>query len=132
MGWLWVRRLRHLQTGMSRSTRAGHLIAVLALVGLVAAACAGLDRPTATTSQVPTSQASATPPPQLTDEEWADARRFREAVGLRADDAWILAVAADPAADRSSFGIPLTPAEAADLLSRPLKAPNEVVRTVKA
>jgi hypothetical protein len=46
------------------------------------------------------------------------AMRFREDFGLRADDSWILAVAADPSADRTTFGVPLTVAEVQELNGR--------------
>ena len=48
---------------------------------------------------------------------------------MRADDAWIHAVAADPASEegRLTFGVPLLPFERADLFSRPQS--EEVVRT---
>lgn len=46
------------------------------------------------------------------------AKRFREDFGLRADDSWLLAVADDPSADRTTFGVPVTQAELRDLNGR--------------
>jgi hypothetical protein len=65
----------------------------------------------------------------LSERELTESRRFREEFGLRADDAWIHAVAADPAAEegRLTFGVPLLPFERADLFSRPQS--DDVVRT---
>jgi hypothetical protein len=44
-----------------------------------------------------------------------DARRFRTDFGLRSDDGWILAVAGDPASDRTTYGVPLTAEEVTEL-----------------
>lgn len=56
----------------------------------------------------------------MPDAEFAEAVEVRNQYGLRADREWIEAVAADPGAEVSmaEFGIPLTPAEFADLMSR--------------
>lgn len=53
--------------------------------------------------------------------EILDATRFRRAFGLREDEAWVLAVAADPRSIEGTlaFGVPLLPFEVADLESRP-------------
>jgi hypothetical protein len=79
---------------------------------------------------------SETPPPQETEQVLAsaavaavapscdaasdEARLFRVQYGLRADECWIQAVAADPAAQPgiADFGVPLMPFEAAELRSR--------------
>jgi hypothetical protein len=60
----------------------------------------------------------AAPTPSLAQVQ--NARRFRTAFGLRADDAWILAVAADPSSADGNvlFSVPLLPNEAADLIAR--------------
>lgn len=57
---------------------------------------------------------------ELSPQEILDARRFRELFGLRADDAWIRQVAADPTSEagETAYGVPLTPAERADLDQR--------------
>lgn len=49
-----------------------------------------------------------------------EARQFRIRYGLRADDCWIQAVAADPAAQEAvgEFGVPLMPSERFDLQNR--------------
>jgi hypothetical protein len=59
-------------------------------------------------------------PAALADEALAEAVATRERYGLRADEAWIRIVAADPASDigMDEYGIPLTPEEFADLMSR--------------
>lgn len=56
----------------------------------------------------------------LSDAEIADAVETRRLYGLRADEAWVRAVAADPAAEAGIilFGIPLTSAEQADIRAR--------------
>jgi len=94
----------------SRPALVGSLVVIL--LAIVSAGC----QPTPT---VPPSVASpepiATAPSSM---ELANARRFRQDFGLRADDAWILAVAADPGADRTTFGIPLTASEVAELNRR--------------
>jgi hypothetical protein len=65
----------------------------------------------------------ATPEPTATapsPTEIANARRFRQDFGLRADDAWIIAVATAPDADRLTYGVPLTASEVAELGRRTL------------
>lgn len=68
-----------------------------------------------------TPPASTSPAPQdtrpTTDSE-LDAQRFRSDFGLRSDLEWIRAVAADPTSDRTTYGVPLTPAEIAELARR--------------
>ena len=64
---------------------------------------------------VSTPGASTPPLPTLGAAELEAATRFRESVGLRADASWIQAVAADPASDRTTFGVPLTLDESAEL-----------------
>lgn len=44
-----------------------------------------------------------------------EARRFRTDFGLRSDDAWIRQVAADPTANRTAYGVPLTVGEIGEL-----------------
>ena len=59
-------------------------------------------------------------PVSLSAAELADARRFREGFGLRADDDWILAVTENPAsrAGTERYSIPLLPFEVNDLQAR--------------
>lgn len=48
----------------------------------------------------------------------AEATRFREAFGLPSDPAYLAAVAADPTADSTSYGLPLLRTEVAELNRR--------------
>jgi hypothetical protein len=52
--------------------------------------------------------------------EMAEARRFRETFGLRADDAWIAMVANDPSSQESieQFGVRLLPSELGEMIAR--------------
>jgi hypothetical protein len=52
-----------------------------------------------------------------TEEQIADAIRFRTSTGLRADRPWVVGVASDPAANLE-FGVPLTQLEVQELLRR--------------
>jgi hypothetical protein len=85
------------------------LALTLVLVALLAGCATG-----------PASVASAPPPssPVSPDPSFeaiiATAVQFRQSVGLRADDAWVRAVAADPGAVWQ-YGVPLTVAEQAEL-----------------
>jgi hypothetical protein len=54
----------------------------------------------------------------LSEAEIAEATRFRTEVGLRADRAWVIAVAADPRASADAYGVSLLPAEVAELDAR--------------
>lgn len=76
-------------------------------------------------SSVPSAVAFATPSAEI-----SEAIRFRTEFGLRADRAYVENVANDPAADSTAFGIPLLPAELAELQSRvaEARAVAEVVR----
>jgi hypothetical protein len=58
--------------------------------------------------------------PLIGQHDVAEATRFRQAFGLRADEAWIRIVAADPASEPGlrTFGVPLLPSEVDDLLAR--------------
>lgn len=74
--------------------------------------------PAGDTAHVPTADATAVPPsPDPVAEE---ARRFRVRYGLRADETWIRAVAANPTAKQGvvDFGVPLMPFERLDLEHR--------------
>ncbi len=99
----------------------GLLPSPLLLLGLASlmVACGPAPRP----SPAATVSAEASPqatPGVVSGEEMTEAMSVRTRFGLRADDAWIRSVAADPAAQvgMSEFGIPLLPAEFADLMSR--------------
>lgn len=102
------------------SRRADHsLLGLLGLVVWLAAACG----PTPTTASSPvtlTEPSAQVTPQQVSAEQMTEAVTVRMRFGLRADEAWIRAVAADPAArvGIDEFGIPLTPPELADLMSR--------------
>jgi hypothetical protein len=56
--------------------------------------------------------------PPVPREEIAEASRFRNDYGLRADEAWIVAVRAHPLASSREFGVPLLPHEIAELEQR--------------
>lgn len=47
-----------------------------------------------------------------------DAQRFRDDFGLRSDLAWVRLVGADPGSDRTTYGVPLTADEIAELARR--------------
>jgi hypothetical protein len=89
----------------------------LALAGvLVAAACATPVPVSPPPAEAPT--ATPEPPPGQSDEEIHDAMRERQDFGLRADEAWVRSVAADPNATSDLLGIPLTKAEAIEFQGR--------------
>jgi hypothetical protein len=97
----------------------GTMLALLLL--LLLPGCKATMTPTAPLASVfgsATSPPSApvVPPsvPPLTSVALAEAKRFRQDFGLRADDAWILQVAADPSA-ADEYGVPLTPEEGTEL-----------------
>ena len=102
---------------------------LLIAAAVLMAACAPSAPPSATAGLTP-SPVAATPAP-VSPEELADAVRFRTTFGLRTDQVWISAVAADPAAEagRQDFGVPLLPFERADLLNRPQQP--EVARQIE-
>jgi len=81
---------------------------VIALL-MSGAACG--DRPATPSVGIPT-----TPTPA----EMSDARRFRKTFGLRADDAWISMVAANPSSQASieQFGVRLLPSELSEMIAR--------------
>ncbi len=82
------------------------------VVLVLATLAAGCQPSPSTPPSVPTSEPTATAPSPT---EIANARRFRQDFGLRADDAWLIAVATDPDADRLTYGVPLTASEVAEL-----------------
>lgn len=90
-----------------------------ASLALVLAACG----PTSPSPNLPANTATVRPAasqPPVSRDELVDAMNVRNRFGLRADEAWIRHVAADPDAQAglTEFGIPLTPAELDDLMSR--------------
>ncbi len=106
------------------------LVATAVLLVFVVAAC-GAASPPATVAPVPDATATdaptsagpgtaepAAPVPPLSDADVLAAMRSREQLGLRADDAWVRQVAADPNAVLD-WGFPLLPFEAAELADRP-------------
>jgi hypothetical protein len=86
-----------------------------------------------TPSAVP--QADASPAPSLgpTTAELAKAIDFRLVFGLRADEAWIRAIAADPRAQDGEriYGVPLLPAEVEDMLARSREA-DQIAPIIRA
>lgn len=92
---------------------------------LLAIAGCGLPEPTAagppSSAVVPTALPTRAPGlVELTPDVLAEAIAVRKRFGLRADEAWIRRVTADPASQPGldEFGIALTPGELADLMSR--------------
>jgi hypothetical protein len=82
------------------------------LVGCIALSGCG-NEPDATES--PRAETLA---PTLTPAVLEAVQLRRQELGLRFDAEWVQAVAADPASDRTSYGIPLTGAEVAELSGR--------------
>lgn len=91
------------------------LVAVLVLATGCGDAAPSSAEPAA--AAAPSPDAAAPTPSQR---ELAEAVAFRKHFGLRADETWVLAVAANPDAQVgvSEFGVPLLPEEFADLTSR--------------
>lgn len=93
---------------------------LLATAVALVASCASPPTPSSPQAALP----SATAPnlrsiASPTEQEIADATRFRKDYGLRADDAWVRQIADDATANRTSFGVPLTVQEVDDLNHRP-------------
>ena len=86
-------------------------------LALLVGACA----PAAAPPEAPASPAISIPPTPSPDPSFealvAEGIRLRTFLGLRADEEWVRAVSADPGA-RTTYGIPLTLAEEADLNAR--------------
>jgi hypothetical protein len=115
---------------MVRSHRFSLTAAALSLaVVAVSSACAGAPAsPAADTTSAPTMQPAST---AILDADIAEATEIREQYGLRADEAWVRAVADDPAAlVPEQYGIPLMPDELADLMSR--RWPNSLIGQLRA
>jgi hypothetical protein len=115
---------------MSRSSGMGALALVLA--SLAAAACGTtISTPSPTLpAQQPTEVAPSLPEASLSAHDLAEAIRFRGDFGFRTDEAWIRAVAADPASaeGQAMFGVPLTPEEFAEIVRR--SQTSDVIKAV--
>jgi hypothetical protein len=81
-------------------------------VALIMTACGAPSPPATSTGWDPL--------PSISLDDLAAAVRFREAFGLRSDEAWIIQVARDPSSAHGTdvFGVPLTPAEVGELERR--------------
>lgn len=100
---------RHASTvGTSRS----RWVAMLAFTLSLAAGCASLAPPG------PSSSSTLTAPSPTLPAAIAAAIDVREQYGLRSDEAYVRAVASNPFATTGVLGIPLLPAEVADLRAR--------------
>lgn len=96
-------------------------LALMVCVGLLATLVLGCgDAARSLADPQPSVAATPSPNPWLTEANIARAIDFRTSFGLRADEAWVRRVAADPAANprKSRYGIPLTPSEVAELVAR--------------
>lgn len=94
-------------------------IRLLAASALVLAACgAGVPSPSTSAGPVPGATAPA-PNPGVDAADIAEAISFRREFGLRSDEAWVRAVAANPAAVMD-FGVPLLPFERDQIENRPV------------
>jgi hypothetical protein len=104
----------------SRSDRTTRVIVLV--IGLALVIGCGRDNPQSTG-----------PMASLSQQDFADAVRIRTSFGLRADEAWIRQVAADPNSWRgtSTYGTALTPAEYAELQARQTSA-EAVIETVES
>ncbi len=114
--------MRHL--GVLTAPLSGRLYALLLAAVAASAGCGPLGAQTDLASQVvtppaPDPTAPAEPAPSL-DARFAEALAFRQRYGLRSDLSWIELVAEDPAAEAGidEYGVPLTPAELAELQGR--------------
>jgi hypothetical protein len=87
---------------------------------IVAVSACGTSRSAGDESGSPTPSSAETARIVVSEAEIADAMATRKLYGLRADEDWVRAVAADPEAQAGvvQFGIPLTPAEQADIGAR--------------
>lgn len=98
-------------------------------VVVVSSACGGTPvSPAADTTTIPTMQPT---PTAILEADIAEAIELREQHGLRADEAWVRAVADDPdALVPEQYGIPFMPDELADLMSR--RWPNSLIVQLRA
>jgi hypothetical protein len=104
-GWAWRCGKRSLTTAII----GGSIRWALLIVAILLSAACG-DHPATASAADPT----------LSPHVLAEARTFRETVGLRSDDAWMTLVAKDPSSqeDRRLFGVPLLPSEVAEMMAR--------------
>lgn len=125
-----VDRLIRLQHMSRQVRRRGMHAGLLVIVGLVLAACGtGLPPPSASAGPVP-GETAAAPNPGVEAADIAEAISFRREFGLRFDEAWVRAVAANPAAVMD-FGVPLLPFERDQIENRPV-GEDPVVLAVQA
>lgn len=112
------------------SRRGRMRVLVLVLVSIGAGGC-GTTVPTSSPT-LPRQEPTETPAPaaSLTEFELTEARRFRADFGLRTDEAWIRAVAADPASaeGKAMYGVPLTAEEFAEIVRR--SQASDVIKAV--
>jgi hypothetical protein len=96
-------------------------VAPVILAAILLGACASPPPGSPAAASAPlTPAATPTPEPVAgpSDEEIREAMRERQDFGLRADEAWVRAVAANPNASSDMLGIPLLPAEEVEFQSR--------------
>lgn len=115
---------------MKRSFSERLAAAPLWVLVVVLSSCGG--SPPGAPASITTAPISFDPTPEPALEgDVADAIDVRERFGLRADEAWVRSVAADPMAlTPAEWGIPLLPPEVADLMSR--RWPVGLLRQVRA
>ncbi len=91
----------------------------LTLLSAAMAVASGCGVPPATPA-VPIPTVEATAVASLAPAQFAESRKFRETLGLRADDLWISIVSADPSSQEGTkmFDVPLMPWELRQLLAR--------------
>lgn len=106
--------------GRRRASLIGiRIVVACLLLAATATACGSrTTSPPAQTARPPSIGPTAVAPSP--DPILVDAQRFRVRYGLRADEAWVRGVAADPEAQQGvlDFGVPLLPFERLDLESR--------------
>jgi hypothetical protein len=99
-------------------------ILLVLFIGACAAQIPGDTSPSNSASSLATASAVA--------DELLQAIRFRRAWGLRSDEEWVVAVAANPLSEggRREWGVPLLPFEVTDLEGRPMSG-SEFVRIIE-
>ncbi len=107
-------------------------VGITMAVAWIAVACGDSAPPPSIAPSISSLAGTSTipPPPPLSPEDMDEAAQFRSRYGLRADDAWILAVArADAArAGIEEFGVPLMPFEIHALHAR--RTDRDVLRQI--
>ena len=111
------------------------LVVITMAVAWIAVACGDSAPPPSIAPSISSAAGTSTiapppPPPPFSPEELDEAAQFRSGYGLRADNAWILAVArADAArAGIEEFGVPLMPFEIQALHAR--RTDRDVLRQI--